>query len=477
MNNKTMLVFIVWLVLLLVLTGCAANEPTPTAIAEENSPTPTTTLTSTATALPEPSATATVTASPTPTSTPTPTPTPTSLPTAMPHPLANVTSQIIFASYRDSHNPEIYVMNADGSNWQRLTTDDFIDYGPQPSPDGEKIAFSSNRDGLFQIYTMNRDGSDLIRVSRSVGEDQNPTWSPDGKQLAFDSERDGKQSLFVINADGSSERLIDTGNLLVYSPLWSPNGTWIAFSASSVEGDPNIYIVRPDGSDLQRMTFSPNYDGDQASWSPDSQWLIFPSRRIGNYELYGVKVDGSQFGTITRTEGDEFSGLLSPDGRYLLINAYYEEYIGLIVRDLETGEDVRLTDAAADASYATWLPQPQVTFSDLWLTQTLTESEACVYATDEAFGYDAENPIPMGNGPSFGGPFDGMHTYSFVRVMPGEAQTSIRGHNFPSNSQGDYLDTIILTSESGREVVLYVNINDYSIPQIPVGLFCDLALP
>lgn len=473
MTNKATLYLIVWLIAFMGLVACTADEPAPTTIAEQA--TTTATPTNTATVSPEPSATAIP--SPTSTSTATPLPTPTPLPTATPHPLAGVTSQIVFASYRDSDNPDIYVMNADGTNWQRLTADDFIDYGPQPSPDGQKIAFVSNREGSFQIYTMNRDGTGLTRLSHSEGNDQNPSWSPDGTQVAFNSERDDEHSLFVINADGSGERQLDTDNMSSYSPLWSPDGAWIAFSASLEDEDPNIYIVRPDGSALRRITFSPNYDGDQASWSPDSQWLIFPSRRIGNYELYAVKVDGSQFGTITRTEGDEFSGLLSPDGRYLLINAYYEAYIGIIVRDLETGEDVMLTDAAADASYATWLTQPQVTFSDLWLTQTLTESESCVYATDEAYGYDAENPIPMGNGPSFGGPFDGMHTYSFMRVTPGEAQTSIRGHNFPSNSQGDYLDTIILTSASGREVVLYVNINDYSIPEIPVGLFCDLALP
>ena len=472
-NKATLYLIVFWLIAFMCLVACTTDEPAPTTIAEQA--TTTAMPTNTATASPEPSATAIP--SPTNTATATPLPTPTPLPTATLHPLAGVTSQIVFASYRDSDNPDIYVMNADGSNWQRLTEDDFIDYGPQPSPDGQKIAFASDRDGTFQIYTMNMDGSELTRLSQSEGNDQNPTWSPDGTQLAFDSERNGEHRIFVINADGSGEHPLVSNNMSQYSPTWSPDGEWIAFSTSSEEIDPNIYIVRPDGLDLRRITFSPNYDGDQAIWSPDSQWLIFPSWRIGNYELYAVKVDGSQFGTLTRTEGDEFSGILSPDGRYLLLNAYYEEYIGIIVRDLETGEDAILTDAAADASYATWLPSSQVTFSDLWLTQTLTESESCVYATDEAYGYEAENPIPMGNGPSFGGPFDGMHTYSFVRVTPGEAQTSIRGHNFPSNSQGDYLDTIIITSESGRKVVLYVNINNYSIPEIPVGLFCDLALP
>jgi WD40 repeat protein len=236
--------------------------------------------------------------------------------------------------------------------------------------------------------------------------------------------------------------------------------------------------MSPDGSNQQRMTFSQNYDGDAVSWSPDSQWLIIPASRIGNYELYALKIDGSEFKTITRTEGDEYSGFLSPDGRYLLMNAYYGDYIGLVLRDLETQTDYQLTTNESRSSFATWLPDSEDTFDETWLLNSLSSDEdVCIYAEDETYGLTAENPMPIGNGSSFGGPFDGMDAYTFLRGAKGEAQEWARGHMFPSNANSDVMDTIFIHTEGGQEFELYVKIYDYSIPQIPAGMFCDLQLP
>jgi Tol biopolymer transport system component len=462
--------FSFWLALLVLITTACGGQPEVTPMATSisiSAATATAAPSVTATATRRPTETPTMTASPSPAPSETPTVTPepsaTATATAEPNPLAGLPWRIVFSSYEGSDNAEIYVANGDGSGRERLTDDGFFDFTAQPSPDGQRIAFSSDRDGgNLQLYVMDVDGGNLTRLTNHEGNDRDPSWSADGQQLAFASDRDGEPEIFVIHVDGTGERQLTDNDVLDVSPLWSPDGEWIAYSGSEgQEGDPNIYVMRPDGSEVRRVTFSPRYDGDVATWSADSQWLILPADRIGNYELYAVKVDGSDFGTLTRTEGNEFSGVLSPDGRYLLMNIFYGDYTGVVVRDLASGEDYQVTEAGYSASFATWLPAGTGEgFDPAWLGAAAVEDEACVFSEDESYGYTADNPVPVGNGTSFGGPFDGVYAYTFLRLEPGVGQNWARLHTFPSNSQGDVLDTFSITTDSGESVTLYLNIND-----------------
>ena len=92
---------------------------------------------------------------------------------------------IAFSSWRDGDDYEIYVMEADGSNPRRLTTDS--GFSPTWSPDGRYIAFSSWRDGYSEIYVMDADGSNPRRLTDRSGDNYSPTWSPDGRYIAFSS--------------------------------------------------------------------------------------------------------------------------------------------------------------------------------------------------------------------------------------------------------------------------------------------------
>ena len=105
-----------------------------------------------------------------------------------------------------SSHSDIYVMNADGSGRRKLTHNARYNAEPAWSPDGQKIAFRSTRNGNRDIYVMNADGSGKRNLTRNPARDGSPSWSPDGRRIAFVSNRDGRLEAHVMNADGSGQR-------------------------------------------------------------------------------------------------------------------------------------------------------------------------------------------------------------------------------------------------------------------------------
>jgi Tol biopolymer transport system component len=93
------------------------------------------------------------------------------------------------------------------------------EFDPAWSPDGTKIAFASDRDGNPEIYVMNADGSDATRLTNDPGHDWNPAWAPDGSRIAFESDRDGAVAVYTMELDGSNPvRLTDRGRTHVVLP-------------------------------------------------------------------------------------------------------------------------------------------------------------------------------------------------------------------------------------------------------------------
>jgi Tol biopolymer transport system component len=132
-------------------------------------------------------------------------------------------SQILFYWYREGYD-QLWIMNSDGSNQRRLTTDSHWNAIPTMSPDGTQIAFSSYRDGNYEIYVMNADGTGQTRLTYTSGDDWRPTWSEDGSKILFESNRDGRTQVYWMNPDGSQQTRLTDNTAYDGQPTWRPSG-------------------------------------------------------------------------------------------------------------------------------------------------------------------------------------------------------------------------------------------------------------
>ncbi len=211
---------------------------------------------------------------------------------------------------------------------------------PAWSADGRSLAYAW-RDptaGGYRIRVADADGSNDRPVTPGDAIDASPAWSPEGDRIAFSSNRDGPRfGVFVMAADGSAPvRLVDGQD-----PAWSPTGEWIAF-VRLVDGARDVFLIRPDGRDLRNITAGRADDTDPA-WTPDGTGIIFASDRGGDFDLYRTRPEG---GTVTRlTEGseDDRSPAVSPDGALVAFSRQTSSSADLWVVG-EDGVERRLTD-------------------------------------------------------------------------------------------------------------------------------------
>ena len=182
---------------------------------------------------------------------------------------------MVFTSEDETHH--VYLREGD-DNPEALTTGPSQNHSPRLSPDGELIAFVSDREGNSDIYVMTRSGENIILISDGEGTASHPRWSPDGRQIAFLLEaEDGNTQVFLSNVDDPQAHRITVGDFTEGPPAWSPDGKWIAFSLSDSDGDGQGIVLRnPGGVNQITLTDGPDFN---PSWSPESDSIVFESSR------------------------------------------------------------------------------------------------------------------------------------------------------------------------------------------------------
>jgi prepilin-type N-terminal cleavage/methylation domain-containing protein len=279
---------------------------------------------------------------------------------------AGVLTRILFWSNRALISNDIYVMNTDGTGLTNLTDD--IQTGPYPvewSPDGSRIAFTSDRDGNREVYVMNADGTALTNLTNNPGDDYSPTWSPDGSRIAFYSERDGNSEVYVMNADGTALTNLSNHPGFDEFPAWSPDGSRIAFTSDRDGANSEVYVINADGTALTNLTNDPQTEYFPL-WSPDGSRIAFTGDRNGYSDVFVMNADGTGQTNLTNSPGYEQQLAWSPDGsriachcdRSLVGFAGLEIYV---VNADGTGE-TRLTNSPGYDFYPDWLPDGRIAF-------------------------------------------------------------------------------------------------------------------
>jgi outer membrane protein assembly factor BamB len=193
-----------------------------------------------------------------------------------------------------------------------LTKGSAHDRSPAWSPDGTKIAYSSDSTGTYQLWIMNADGTDPTRLTHDGANDTTPAWSPDGTKIAYTSDQSGNGDVWRIDVDGSNPTQLTDDPAFDGFPDWSPDGTRIAFQ-SARSGNSDIWTIRPSGGGLQRVTKSDSQDRDPA-WSPDGTRIAYGSDRSGNQDIWTILPDGNGRIQVTTSKDSDFHPTWAPMG-------------------------------------------------------------------------------------------------------------------------------------------------------------------
>ncbi len=133
----------------------------------------------------------------------------------------------------------------------------------------------------------------------------------DDTKIAFTSERDGNREIYVMNPDGTNPIRLTTHPTLDVDPSWSPDGRKIAFS-SNRDGNWEIYVMNADGTNLVNLTNHPEIDINPA-WSPDGKKIAFASwRDVGDAEIYVMNADGKKPVRLTDHPAKDYWPAWSP---------------------------------------------------------------------------------------------------------------------------------------------------------------------
>ncbi|MBT3362751.1 MAG: hypothetical protein HN929_03180 [Chloroflexi bacterium] len=270
-----------------------------------------------------------------------------------------IPGKIAFVAHKDLGNdpgdpyPDIFIMNDDGTNIVQLTDNNANNTSPCLSPDGSKIAFSSDRDGDMNIYSMDVNGSNVVRLTNSASQDFSPSWSPDGAKIVFSSFGNSETTLHVMNADGTSQTLLTSSS--GDKPTWSSDGNRIAFVSNA-----NIRIINADGTGETGLISVGAKHINHISWSPNGNQIVYDviNSDWDSEGLFTVNLTGSIIKALPVTEALQYASwpCWSPEGARIAFSTTRTPPQGICTVNADGSNLVWLTPDDVEVYGPSWGP-------------------------------------------------------------------------------------------------------------------------
>ena len=227
--------------------------------------------------------------------------------------------------YKYQSSEQICIMNADGSGFKRLTTEDNVrHFYPSLSPDGQSVVYSQYReDNVYEIYELTLPDGQATRLTDRLGVLTGPEISPDGKSIVFMrwTVASDQYQVWLMDWDGSHPRRVFDGS--GWDPTWSPDGTQILF-ASDRSGSNQLWIGNLDGGGLHQVSHLPALRG-RSDWSLQNLIVTY-SGDAWKRELYVMNTDGSNQQQVSPPGGNSQGPSFSPDGQWIAFTAYFDQF-------------------------------------------------------------------------------------------------------------------------------------------------------
>ncbi|MBL7555534.1 MAG: PD40 domain-containing protein [Bdellovibrionaceae bacterium] len=203
-------------------------------------------------------------------------------------------------------NADLFLFDLEKSKRTNLSYRTGINSGAAFTPNGSSILLTISQGVTPNIFKINLDGEIQGKITNGPGNALNvePAVSPDGRKVAFSSDRSGKPMIYVMDIDGSNVTRITFGGVFNSAPAWSPDGKRIAFAGQDA-GNFDIFVMDSSGQNITRVTSAKKANGKAADnedphFSPDGRFIVYTSNRTGKNQIYFSTVDGSEERRVTQ---------------------------------------------------------------------------------------------------------------------------------------------------------------------------------
>ena len=251
-------------------------------------------------------------------------------------------------------NKELYLMDYDGHNVQRLTGNGSINLNPDFSPSGRELVYTSYKKRNPDLYRRELFTGAEARISHSAGINATAAWAPDGNRIALARSVSGISQIYLIDKNGKQLARLTSSGAIDISPAWSPDGSKIAF-VSDRYGKPQIFIMNADGTGVHRLTYSGGYNVSPR-WSPKGDRIAYCRRQGNGFQIYTISPDGTGDTALT-TAGSNEHPRWSPDGRYIVFSSNRAGGDAIYVMRADGTGQVRVSQGKRADSHPVWSPR------------------------------------------------------------------------------------------------------------------------